>query len=94
MLHVFSLESGIEVLRVPACATVSRSLSIEDPFLVSGDCFITPLSISPGVDESPCPKLLVCSIVVRSDTLFSHAVQHMSPGTDVISWSCQKHAVL
>ena len=45
VLHVFSQESGLEVLHVPACATVRCSLRVEDPSLLPGDWFIAPLSV-------------------------------------------------
>ncbi|KAH9174791.1 hypothetical protein EDB89DRAFT_472508 [Lactarius sanguifluus] len=51
-VHVFSRESGSEVLQIPADATVEYSQLVEDPSLVSGDSFITPLSVSPDVDHS------------------------------------------
>lgn len=58
VVHVFSRGCGIEVLRIPADATVRCSQRVEDPLLVSGDRFITPISVSPKVDESPCPKFI------------------------------------
>jgi hypothetical protein len=58
VVHVFSRESGIEVLRIPVHATVWRSQRVEDPFLISGDWFTTPLSVSPEVEESPCPRFI------------------------------------
>ncbi|KAN0140889.1 hypothetical protein V8E53_001333 [Lactarius tabidus] len=58
VLHVFSRESGFEVLRIPAFATVRCNLRVEDPFLVSGDWLVTPLSVSPEVDESPRQKFI------------------------------------
>ncbi|KAH8984937.1 hypothetical protein EDB92DRAFT_2032795 [Lactarius akahatsu] len=51
-VHVFSRESGSEVLQIPADATVESSRLVEDPSLVSGDSFIAPLSVSPNVDDS------------------------------------------
>jgi len=63
-VHVFSRESGIEVLRLPAGVTVRCSQRVEDPLLVSGDRFITPISVSPttNVDESPHPKLIAARV--------------------------------
>lgn len=95
VLHVFSREGGLEVLRVPACATVRCSLRVKDPFLLPGDWFIAPLSVSvsPGVDESPCPKFFagVLDHTFRHFILSSR-IAHVS--RDLISWSCQKHTVL
>jgi len=51
-VHVFSRESGSEVLQIPADATVQCSRLVEDPVLVSGDKFITLLSLSSKVDNS------------------------------------------
>ncbi|KAI9444181.1 hypothetical protein H4582DRAFT_2071752 [Lactarius indigo] len=50
-VHVFSRESGSEVLRIPADTSAQCSQVVEDPFLVSGDWFITPLSVYPKSDE-------------------------------------------
>ncbi|KAH9017136.1 hypothetical protein EDB83DRAFT_192914 [Lactarius deliciosus] len=47
-VHVFSRESGNEVLCIPSDANVC-SQRVEDPFLVSGDWFTTPLSLYPEV---------------------------------------------
>lgn len=63
VVHVFSRESGIEILRIPAwsCPTVRCSQRLEDPLLASGDCFITPLSVSHEsykVDESLLSKFI------------------------------------
>jgi hypothetical protein len=74
VVHVFSRESGIEVLRIPADAAVRCSQLVEDPFLVSGDRFITPITVSPGVDESPRPKFIAGAIkysLVRTEISFS-----------------------
>jgi hypothetical protein len=68
VLHVFSRESGFEVLRIPAFATVRCNLRVEDPFLVSGDWLVTPLSVSPEVDESPRQKFI--------DGVFDHTLRH------------------
>ena len=57
VVHVFSRESGSEILRIPADATVRCSQHVvEDPRLVSGDWLITPLSVSTKVDEFRRPK--------------------------------------
>lgn len=57
-VHVFSLESSIEVLRIHP-RDIRCSQRVEDPFLVSRDRFITPLSVIPGgVDRCPQPKFL------------------------------------
>jgi hypothetical protein len=45
MVHVFSRESGSEILLIPVDATVRCSQSVEDLVLVSGDWLITPLSV-------------------------------------------------
>ncbi len=58
-VHVFSRESGTEVLCIPADASIRCSQRVDDPFLVSGDWFITPLSVYPEVDESrPLPSFI------------------------------------
>ena len=57
VVHVFSRESCIEVLRIPVHAT-THSQRVEDPFLISGDWFTTPLSVSPEIEESPCPEFI------------------------------------
>jgi hypothetical protein len=58
VMRVFSRESGIEVLRIPADAAVRCSQRVEDPSLISGDWFTTPLSVSPEVDEPPRPVFI------------------------------------
>jgi hypothetical protein len=58
VVHVFLRESGIEVLRIPARAALWYSQHVEDPFLISGDWFTTPLSVTPEVDEFLCPKFI------------------------------------
>ena len=58
VVHVFLLESGVEVLRIPADATLRFSRRTEDRFLMSGDWSITTLSITPEVDESPHPEFI------------------------------------
>jgi hypothetical protein len=55
VMHVFSRESGIEVLRIPTDVAVQWSQRVEDPSLISGDWFTTPLSVSPEVDGSIRP---------------------------------------
>ena len=57
-VHVFSRESGTEVLRIPVDATVQCSQRVEDPFLISGDWFTTPLSVSPEIGEYYCPRFI------------------------------------
>ena len=60
-VHVFSRESGTEVLCIPVDVTARCSQRVEDPVLVSGDWFITPISVSPRleVDKSrPLPDLI------------------------------------
>ena len=57
-VHVISLESGKEVLRIPADAAVRCTQRVGDPFLVDGNWFITPLSVSPKVDESSHLKFI------------------------------------
>ncbi|KAH9026256.1 hypothetical protein EDB83DRAFT_1927333 [Lactarius deliciosus] len=51
-VHVFSRESGSEVLQIPADVTVECSQLVEDPSFVSRDSFVTPLSVSPDVDHT------------------------------------------
>ena len=59
VVHVFSRGCDItEVLRIPANATARCSQRVEDPLLVSGYKFITPISVSLKVDESPCQKFI------------------------------------
>ncbi|KAF8271013.1 hypothetical protein EI94DRAFT_1569560 [Lactarius quietus] len=60
VVHVFSRQSGIEVLRIPAEASVrcSQHVLVEDPLLISGDWLITPLSVSHEVDETPHPEFI------------------------------------
>jgi len=60
VVHVFSRKSGIEVLRIPAEASVrcSQHVLVEDPLLISGDWLITPLSVSHEVDETPHPEFI------------------------------------
>ena len=50
VVHVFSRESGSEILRIPTDVPVRYSQLVEDPALVPGDWFITPLSLSPDQD--------------------------------------------
>ena len=57
-VRVFSRESGIEVLRIPAEAAIRCSQHVEDPFLISGGWFTTTLSVFPEVDESPRPEFI------------------------------------
>jgi hypothetical protein len=86
MVRVFSRESGIEILRIPACATVRCSLRVEDPLLKSGDWFITPLSVSPEVDESPCPKFIagVFNNALRHFVLTSRIAHVSRDGRDLV----------
>jgi hypothetical protein len=50
VVHVFSRESGSEILRIPTYATITIRCSqlVEDPDF---DTFTTPLSVSPKVDN-------------------------------------------
>ncbi|KAI9444179.1 hypothetical protein H4582DRAFT_1067846 [Lactarius indigo] len=48
-VHVFSRESGNEVLEIPADATIRCTLLVEGPI---SDKFIRPLSVSPKIDKS------------------------------------------
>lgn len=66
VVHVFSRGRGIEVLRIPADVTIRSSQRVEDPLLVSGDRFITPISVTLRVDESPCPYLKFIAGVFNS----------------------------
>ncbi|KAH9038564.1 hypothetical protein EDB85DRAFT_2141791 [Lactarius pseudohatsudake] len=63
-VHVFSRESGNEVLCIPVDASVWSSQRVEDPFLVSGNWFTTPLSVySDVLDESrPFPKFIAARV--------------------------------
>jgi hypothetical protein len=54
VVHVFSRESGSEILRIPADATIRCSQLVEDPDF---DTFTTHLSVSPNVDNS-CPRFI------------------------------------
>ncbi|KAH9000891.1 hypothetical protein EDB86DRAFT_471386 [Lactarius hatsudake] len=51
-VHVFSRESGSEVLQIPADVIVECSQLVEDPSFVPRDSFVTPLSVSPDVDHT------------------------------------------
>ncbi|KAI9428420.1 hypothetical protein H4582DRAFT_2092243 [Lactarius indigo] len=51
-VYVFSRESGNEVLFIPIDASVKCSQRVEDPSLISGDWFATPLPVYSEVDES------------------------------------------
>jgi hypothetical protein len=97
VVHVFSRESGSEVLRIPADATVRCSQRVEDPFLVSGDWFITPLSVSPKVDESPRPKFIAgvqVHLYSLVHALFTSRIAHVSrDGRDLVVLS-EKHRVV
>ncbi|KAN0129697.1 hypothetical protein V8E53_012517 [Lactarius tabidus] len=72
-IHVISLESGREVLRIRlqqrndlvrilVDAIVRCSRRVEDPSLVSGDWFVTPLSVSSQGDESPRSKYIAACV--------------------------------
>ena len=63
VVHVFSRESGIEVLRIPVHAT-THSQRVEDPFLISGDWFTTPLSVSPEIEESPWTEFIAGVFII------------------------------
>jgi len=76
VVHVFSRESGIEVLRIPAEAIVRCSQRVEDPSLVSGDWFITPLCVSPEADESPLPKFIAARVSRDGRDLVVFSQQH------------------
>ncbi|KAF8261626.1 hypothetical protein EI94DRAFT_1745545 [Lactarius quietus] len=62
VVHVFSLENGSEVLCIPAEAIVRCSQRVEDPYLISGDWFIKPLSVSSEVDEFSLPKFTAARV--------------------------------
>ncbi|KAF8268352.1 hypothetical protein EI94DRAFT_1728026 [Lactarius quietus] len=76
VVHVFSLENGSEVLRIPieAIMRCHGSQRVEDPSVISGDWFIKPLSVSSEVlDEFPLPRFIAarvskdgCDLVVLS----------------------------
>ncbi|KAH9017135.1 hypothetical protein EDB83DRAFT_192974 [Lactarius deliciosus] len=63
-VHVFSRESGNEVLCIPSGASARSSQRVQDPFLISGDWFTTPLSIySDVLDESRFfPKFIAARV--------------------------------
>ncbi|KAH9174787.1 hypothetical protein EDB89DRAFT_471990 [Lactarius sanguifluus] len=63
-VHVFSRESGNEVLCIPVDTSIRSSQRVEDPFRVSGDWFTTPLSVySDVLDESrPSPKFIATRV--------------------------------
>ena len=69
VVHIFSLESCIEVLRINRW-DIQCSLRVEDPFLVSGDWFITPLSVTPEVDECLSPEF-VAGVPTHPYSLFN-----------------------
>ncbi|KAI9444180.1 hypothetical protein H4582DRAFT_2071751 [Lactarius indigo] len=60
-VRVFSRESGNEVLQIPADAPVQCNQLVEDPFLMSGNSFITPLSVSLNEDYS-CPRFIAVHV--------------------------------
>ncbi|KAN0131825.1 hypothetical protein V8E53_010353 [Lactarius tabidus] len=78
-VHVFSLESGIEILRIPVDATLQCSQRVQDPCLVSGDWFITTLFVTPKVDEC-----------LRSEFIAAHVSRD---GRDLVILSKQHHVV-
>ncbi|KAH9059605.1 hypothetical protein EDB87DRAFT_770044 [Lactarius vividus] len=57
-VYVFSRENGSEVLCIPVDTGIQTSQRVEDPFLVSGDWFTTPLSVYSNVlhESRPLPK--------------------------------------
>ncbi|KAH9059604.1 hypothetical protein EDB87DRAFT_769868 [Lactarius vividus] len=62
-VHVFSRESGGEVLRIPVDAVVRCNQLAEDPATVSGDWFVTPLSVYPRSDGfSPHPDFIAAHV--------------------------------
>ncbi|KAF8268332.1 hypothetical protein EI94DRAFT_1700314 [Lactarius quietus] len=52
------VQNGSEVLRMPAKANARCSQRVEDPYLISGDWFLTPLSVSSEIDEYTRPMLI------------------------------------
>jgi hypothetical protein len=98
VMRVFSRESGLEVLRIPADATVRCSQRVEDPSLISGDWFTTPLSVSPEVDESPRPVFLrgesLLHFSSRIKFMLTSYVAHVSgDGRDLVVL-CLQHRVI
>ena len=71
VVHVYSRESGMEVLRLPAEATVRCSQRVGDPLLVSRDRFTTPIVVSPDINEFPCPKF-IAGVFNLNHTLLVH----------------------
>ncbi|KAH9032739.1 hypothetical protein EDB84DRAFT_1561882 [Lactarius hengduanensis] len=68
-VHVFSRESGNEVLCIPVNASLSvrSSQRVEDPFLVSGNWFTTPLSLYPNVVHEYRPITWFAAVRVSRD---------------------------
>ncbi|KAH8984939.1 hypothetical protein EDB92DRAFT_1950395 [Lactarius akahatsu] len=64
-VHVFSRESGNEVLCIPTDVSLWSSQRVEDPFLVSGDWFTTPLSLYSEVVYEHRPTWFVAARVSR-----------------------------
>jgi len=64
-VHVFSRESGTEVLRVPADATIQCSQHVEDPILESNDKFIAQIPVTLEVVESR-PRFIAGVFTFRS----------------------------
>ncbi|KAF8271009.1 hypothetical protein EI94DRAFT_653474 [Lactarius quietus] len=81
VVHVFSRKSGIEVLRIPAEASVrcSQHVLVEDPLLISRDWLVTPLSVSHEVDETPHPEFI--------------SVRASRDGRDLVVLSQQQHVI-
>ncbi|KAH9026255.1 hypothetical protein EDB83DRAFT_2678809 [Lactarius deliciosus] len=62
-VHVFSRESGSEVLRIPVDAIVQCNQLVEDPITVSGDWFVTPLFVYPKSEGfGPDPEFIAAHV--------------------------------
>jgi hypothetical protein len=79
VVRVFSRESGSEVLRIPADATVRCSQHVENPDFVPGDWFITPLSVSLKVDKPSRPHFIASVSKFTYTLWFTHTHISRSP---------------
>ena len=70
-VRIFSLENGIEVLRIHRW-DLRCSLRVEDSHLVSGDWFITPLSVTSKVDECSHPEFIASVLTHPYSFIYIH----------------------
>ncbi|KAH9059599.1 hypothetical protein EDB87DRAFT_1563124 [Lactarius vividus] len=83
-VHVFSRESGNEVLEIPADSTIRCTLIVEGPI---SDKFITPLSVSPKRDKSR-PRFIAGKFILTS------YIAHVSrDGRDLVVLSHKRRVV-